>query len=274
MSHEQNNPGRFEPLHEAHAIEQVAFAFQVDRPLDDSLFSQICDESEKYKTDLPGRVDMQGMMFAMGTSGPTASSVVGIAYRRTNPAGVIEAELRIERVSISFRTTVYTRWDSVWAQARKYFDELVPKYLKAARIAGISLNYLDRFVWRGAASSLKPDLLLRKESLYVAPHVYGESDMWHSHTGVFLRPDAQTKRLLNVNIDCVDGNPPTKARNILITTLVNDTFDQPGYEKSSFVEKDAASILDERMQQLHNFGKVVFGNVINDEVRGRIGLVI
>ena len=275
MSDNPQSKGHFDPVHDAHAIEQVVFVLQTDSPLEDQTFLEAREAADTFRSELPGRGDFQGMGLVFGVVGvgvPPAP-IVGTAFSRTNPAGMVESELRVERSSLTFRTTLYTRWDTVWAQARKYFDVLVPKYATKPRIAGISLNFVDRFVWTGKTSECRPDLLLRRASKYVAPHVYELTDLWHSHTGAFIRADSQTKRLLNVNIDYVDGDASAKTRNVVVTTVLNDMFNQPDYETSEFKQDAAMQVFEEHMQELHMFGKKVFGNIINDEMKKRIALV-
>jgi uncharacterized protein (TIGR04255 family) len=266
---------QFEPVHDAHAIEQVVFVLQIDRPLDDKSFAAVSDAAAAFMSDLPGRNVIQavGLMIGAVGIGTPAPPMMGTVFSRTNPAGIVESELRVERATVSFRTTLYTRWDAVWAQARKYFDVLIPKYVTSARIAGISLNFVDRFVWIGLPAECRPASLLRPSSKYVSPNVYEAPDLWHSHTGAFLRVDNQTKRLLNVNIDYVDGIPPENKRTVVITTVLNDMFNQPDFQATEVTAESVASLFDAHMQQLHSFGKSVFGNIINDEMKKRIALV-
>jgi uncharacterized protein (TIGR04255 family) len=275
MADSTKTKGQFDPVHDAHAIEQVVFVLQVDRPLEDQTFVEAREAAAQFIIDLPGRTELQGMGLMIGAVGigSPAPPIMGTVFSRTNPAGIVESELRIERMTVTFRTTLYTRWDAVWAQARKYFDVLVPKYVTTARVTGISLNFVDRFVWTGPIAECRPVLLLRPSSKYVTPAVYEAPDLWHSHTGAFLRADKQTKRLLNVNIDYVDGVPPSKKRTVVITTVLNDMFNQPNYEATEVTEKSAAALFDAHMQQMHSFGKNVFGNIINDEMKKRIALV-
>ncbi len=276
MSDSPKAQGHFDPAHDAHAIEQVVFVLQIERPIDEKPFNEVRDAVAQIAFDLPGRSEIQGvgiMLGAMGIGAPIPSPITGNVFSRTSPAGLVESELRIDRTSVTFRTTLYTRWDGVWAQARKYFDFLIPRYVAQARITGISLNFVDRFIWSGATSECRPSLLLRPSSKYLTPQVYEASDLWHSHTGAFLRADSQTKRLLNVNVDYVDGPPPAKQRTVAITTVLNDMFNQPDYEATEFTQRGAVQFFESHMQDMHIFGKQVFGNIINDEMKKRIALI-
>jgi hypothetical protein len=169
---------------------------------------------------------------------------------------------------------LYSRWDAVWSQANKYFRALVPHYGANAKIIGISLNYADKFAWSGNLAACKPKLLLRANSKYLAPHVYDAPDFWHSHTGVFIRVDKVTKRLLNVNVDHLDEYRAGNQRRIVsVTTVITDQFNQPGYDLCELAGDNLVQFVESHMQQLHVFGKEVFGNIINDEMSKRIALI-
>lgn len=279
MPNDPTQKGHFEPIHDAHAIEHVVFVLQIDPPLDDARFVEVRKNAEQFMGDLPGRVDMQALMrLAIGIPGvavPAASpSPFGTAFNRSRPDGTVENELRIDRNSITFRTLLYTRWDAVWKQARKYFDVLVPKYVLQSRITGMSLNYVDKFIWIGDPSECKPTQLLRTGSKYLAPHVFELSDFWHSHTGAFLRSDQQTKRLLNINVDYLEENLPENNRRVVaITTILTDMMNQPNYSALEVTPDTATEVLSTHMQELHAFGKMTFANIINDEMSKRVALI-
>jgi uncharacterized protein (TIGR04255 family) len=276
----------FEPLHDAHAIEQVVFAIQFQNTIDDAVFKEICDDLDLVTGDLPKKVPLdspnlmgpnllgQNFTFTIGSApSPIPSVHFGMIHQIVQPDGTVGIEFRVDRISIVFRTTRYTRWAETWSRARKYYDVVLPKYVAKSRVAGISLNYVDKFVWNGAPADCRPSLLLAANSKYLCPHVYESPDLWHSHTGAFTRIDKQTKRLLNVNVDYLDeqrGAAPR--RTIVIGTVLSDLMNQPEFEPLDISETDAISFFDLRMQQLHDYGKTVFANIINDPMSKRIAL--
>lgn len=277
MPDNRDQNGRFEPIHEAHAIEQVLFGLQFANPIDDDTFVKVRKAAEQFLPSLPGRTDIQSITLAFGVPGPVGAFSSGLppgtVFSKSRPDGTIENELRIERASVTFRTTLYTRWDAVWAGAHRYFEVILPIYVAQVGILGISLNFVDKFAWIGAISECRPKLLLREASGYLCPHVFTAQDLWHSHTGAFLRTDSAIKRLLNINADCVDENRPEGPRRVVaITTVLTDFMNQPGFETSSITASNAGEFFDTRMHQLHTYSKKVFGNVINDEMSKRIAL--
>ena len=90
-----------------------------------------------------------------------------------------------------------------------------------------------------------------------------------------MRPDRYTKRLLNVNADCVDeAHDEVLARVISISTIANDMFDQPGMEplRSIGGDPDPLAFVARRLEQLHNDLKQVFAEVVNCDMGNRIAL--
>jgi len=271
---------RFEPLHDAHAIEQVVIVLQMAGPVGGEVFASVRKTSEQFKNDLPGQAEIQKLTVAFGQDPgfmgqPAQSEVHGFVMSRTAPNGVVETELRLEQSSITFRTTVYTRWNSVWAQAKNYLDIFTPLYVRNGSVAAISLNFVDKFVWVGDIAGCSPKLLLRPASKYVAPHVFELGDLWHSHTGAFLPADSQVKRLLNVNVDYLQEEPIAGPRRLIgISTSLTDLFNQPGYDPLQLDPNAVPQFLNDRMNDLHRFSKVAFGEVISANMSKRVALSI
>ena len=274
MTTELNQGGEFEPIHAAHAIEQVAFVLQFDRPIDDTIFSNLLAEAEKFKEELPGKFLLQGMNIAIGNQAFTQQNIsAGLMLQRAAPDTSIELELRIERSSLTFRTTRYTRWDTVWAQASKYFNAFLPLYLDQVRLLAVSLNYIDKFAWNGDPSNCVVSAMIRSESKYVCGHVFEAKDFWHSHTGLFIRVDDYTKRLLNVNLDYLDEPRPEGPKRIIsITTVVTDQLSQPGYNEYLGTKEEALAMVNTRMNDMHTFGKAVLGDIMTPQMSKRIAL--
>lgn len=277
--------GQFEPVHAAHAIEQVVLVLQFDQPLGDAVFAQACEAAEQFNQELPARGSIRGVSFTFSPGAPNPGELNsgelnqpvlnnGIVLSRIAPDGTVSHELRVERATLVFKTTLYSRWDTVWLQANRYFNELVPIYAGQAGLAGVSINCVDKFVWTGNLAECNPSLLLRANSKYLCPHVYDAEDFWHSHTGAFTRVDASTKRLINVNVDYLDEKLQAGSRRIIaITTVLTDLLNQPGYEANAIAQADVISFIGAHMQGLHILGKEILGDIINDPMGRRIALI-
>ncbi|WP_411728396.1 TIGR04255 family protein [Methyloglobulus sp.] len=270
-----NQDGHFEPIHAAHAIERVILVVQFDRDIGDDSFTTARKTFEQFKNELPGQVEISGFPITVGhpvKMPPTG--VTGVFFRRIEPDGTIENEFRVERSSLTFITTRYTRWDDIWKQSSQYFNALIPIYSKQSKITGVGLNFVDKFKWSGDLTKCNPNLLLRAKSNYICPHVFEAKDFWHSHTGAFIRVDEYTKRLVNINVDYVDENRPDGTQRIIaVTTVINNQLNQPEYKPYEVEENSVLDFVNKHMQELHQVGKEVFGNIINDNMCKRIALV-
>lgn len=271
MSNESNPQGHWEPIHAAHAIEQVAFVLQLEQPLDEASFTKVREAAKQFKTesDMPGQRELR-LAFSFGTP-PTSAPFI---LQRVATDGTAEKELQIDSNSIIFKNFRYTRWDDAWLQARKYFAALAPIYAAKVKIVGIGLNYIDKFKWVGNLQECKTNLLMRLDSQYLCPHIFEQDDFWHSHTGAFIRENQTTKRLLNVNADYLDETRPDYVQRVVaITTVLTDLKNQAGYDQTKINHDEVMKLLDGHMQGLHIFGKKVFSNIINDDMCKRIALI-
>ena len=271
--------GRFEPLHSAHAIEQVVFVVQFETPMDTATVTDLIKlAAEQFKVDLPGFAEIQGFRFAIGGPFQNAKTIPtqgsGAVLNRTAPDGSVQAELSIEPGSLTFRTTTYTRWVEVWGTVCKYFTVLLPICVSKTKVSALGLSYVDKFVWQGNSSTWAPNLLLRTGSSYLCPVVFSAPDLWHSHTGAFSKADAQTKRLTNVNVDCLDESVRSAPRRVVaISTVLTDLLNQSGYEPFNATAETVNGLVTTRMAGLHIASKAAFGEVINEEMTKRVALV-
>lgn len=284
MSSIQPKQGSFKPVHAAHSIEQAALVVNFDRPLDYARLAAVNEITNQFRDELPGGGPIQGG-FSFMLGGPVGiqlpftpqqpSSVTGFLLHRNAPDGSIESELRVEQTSMSFRTNVYSRWSAVWALAHKYFSSVMGAYLDSgANLVNVSLNFVDKFVWDGETSACDPSLLMKNDSKYVATHIFSRNDLWHIHTGAFNRPDNQTKRLTNVNIDCLDeviGFTPR--RSVVITTALTDMFNQPGYEATVISADSGMNFITSHLEALHNYDKEILQEILVAPIAQQIALL-
>jgi hypothetical protein len=75
--------GQFEPIHDAHAIEQMALALQVRTPLDDSRMQAARKQLDKLASDLPASVDLQYLQIGIGVLGPIGGGGAGTVPGRS-----------------------------------------------------------------------------------------------------------------------------------------------------------------------------------------------
>ncbi len=282
MSYTPNAKGHFDPVHAAHAIEQAVFVLHFDRPLEQSKLNVVIGKVNEFKSDFPGSGLIQGgFSVAFGSPVMPMPSIsqpmplAGVVMHRSAPDGSIENELRVEHASVTFRTTRYTRWAAMWELAKKYCDAVIQTYLdNGSKISSISINFVDKFVWTGGIQDFDLSLLLSRDSKYIADYVFSAEDLWHIHTGAFLRPDSKTKRLMNINVDCLDEvNSGDIRRAVLITTVLTDIFNQAGFEEIAVANDDVMNFISTHVESLHAFDKEILGKILVESIAKRIALI-
>lgn len=268
--------GHFEPVHEAHSIEQVVIRVQLSQFLNSDQIQSLKRASESLKGRLPGLADIRTMAIGIGGPIPTVPPLGGGFSRHAVARnGAIETELVVEGNSITYRTTVYSRWNAVWGEASEVLKPVLKAIPSEILLLGTGLQYSDKFVWSGEPTACRAKELLQTDSPYICSHVFEASDLWHSHTGLFRNVNDNTiKRLLVVNLDCIDeaGEGITAQRIVRITTALTDSLNQPGFNSVSITAKDAIDYIYERQEELHRESKAVFSKIVTLPIMQRIAL--
>lgn len=272
----------FEPVHEAHAIEQLIAVVHLDRPLSDEAVREANLVMAKFEATLPARAEIRGMGFQVGPLGvmPLAGAGIdtpnGIVRTVSDPRGIILKELRLERQQILFRTTSYTRWDRVWEEAREYFSQLLLIF-GDAQVSAYSLVYTDKFIWRGDKNNCSAKLLLRPQSSYITPGIFESSDLWHCHSGRFVQATNKAKRLEVVDLDCIDevesipeGHRIVRA--VRISTTLTDQLLHPESTATPLLAAQGVNELDAAFVEFHNILKKIFASIITDEMATKVGI--
>lgn len=295
------DPAGFDPVHKAHAIEQVMFVLRFEGEADGSALAE-ADKTLIGDPGLPGKNEIMGLSIQLGMALPppptmrrptphgynhfhTRSDVLpmltnesrqwphGYNHFHSRPDGLVDIELTVDRSSLVFRTLNYDRWAENWKQAKKYIAKFLPAYTQTAKLAAIGLNYSDKFVWKGAPETCDAAYVLRKGSDYVSPRIFTAPDLWHSHSGAFGKEEGNTKRLTTVNLDMLDEPTPEGNRRALaITSVLTDMFNQPGYEPLRLAPDNTLAFIDQRMQELHALDKKILGSILTENMVKRIAL--
>src|SRR5688500_18508612 len=94
MPEEASQDGRFEPLHDAHAIEQMALALHFEGSIDEPVMRVLRQATDGFKTDLPGVSDLQTVTLAFGSFpagvSPQPRTIAGRSFKRSRPDGTVE----------------------------------------------------------------------------------------------------------------------------------------------------------------------------------------
>lgn len=281
MNNETQPAADFEPIHDGHAIEQVQIAVNFHAPiLDDAAFAASRKAVLQFHNNelFPAKADLRTLSISLVTGGsdpvmsPQSDGPQGLRLTRTSNAGVVEKEFRFERTSLTFRTTIYRGWADMWGEAKRYFEAVLSVVGSDVMLASVTLSFVDKFNHQDTPT-FSAKSLLSTASKFVPPFVFELQDMFHCHTGAFLYPDAQTRRLLNVNIDSF-ANPAEDGvqRGVNISTIATDMFDQADLDPTKLPVHSAMPFVIDRMDLLHAYLKDVIGDVLSEPMSRRIGL--
>lgn len=265
----------FEPLHKAHAIEQATLVVSFgDVEVSNDAFAEIKKVGEQFKDDFPGQRAVGTFKMEFGPGKPASQRRSdAVLLQRTMNDGTTENELRVERNSVAFSTNYYTRWSDLWGRVQKYFTAYLPHYVDLGPPALIQLQYVDKFVWSGAIEECRPTQLLRPQSKFLCSHIFEATDLWHSHTGIFVWPEQTTKRLLSINVDCIDDQQLQGNRRVVaIATLVADNLNPSAGTPSKISPEACIRLVGERLHQQHALDKEILRDLLTEEFSRRIAL--
>ncbi len=274
---------KFEPLHKAHAIEQVQLSIKLAQPIGAAAIEKIRNSMNRFKGDdeLPAHADLQTMVMSFGSAPIHGASQrlppAGFVKSRVAPNGAILVQMMIESQGINFQTTEYSRWHEVWQECSKYLAVVVEAFLEFENVLhplSISLNYVDKFIWMGNIQDCQPSQLLLVDSPYVCKQVYEKNDLWHSHTGEFHRIDDYSKRLVNLNIDCLDEVIDGHERRVIrMTTVLSNIFNQPSFKPKELPAHLILETLKNEFDLLHLKSKEFFMQTIAKSMCDRVALI-
>jgi hypothetical protein len=145
--------------------------------------------------------------------------------------------------------------------------------LHAVRTASLRLEYKDSFRFRGNGAPLAADLLSQGSAL-IAPQVFLNEKLWHSHTGFFEDVEGCEARLVQINIDANMMTSPTEAapfRTVSITTAVQNNL-RSSSEEDLDNEEDQVRLQLEMFDSLHLRSISLFKEIISSEAAIRVGM--
>lgn len=213
----------FEPVHSDHAIVEVAFQIECDRPFADADIPALVALAREFRDDLPAfrQLPLQRageLGLPPDAMAQLASGSVAVEFASLRRDASLEWRLLCADRVVTVNCAVYTRWARVWSAASRYFRRV----FDATSISGprairaVTLEYVDEFFWRaeGRSETQVPSLdeLVDFESELVPRDLSKRGAIWHLHQGWFDRSDGlgelaqlplPTGRILErLNVDC------------------------------------------------------------------------
>lgn len=266
---------RFEPVHDAHAIEQVSIVFQFEHDLTTDAFESLRAAVGEMESDFSAPVPIRSLRVSlMGASVPVAEVSGFVLQKISSTTRAIENELIVDSSKLTFKVSQYGGWTSTSESALKYLRYVGEFYLAHTRLMGVGLSFLDKFIWHGDTKNAHMKFLFRESSPYITPATYSRDDLWHSHSGAFVHVDNKVRRLVNVNIALGEESRGSTVRRVVnVLTVLVDHYNQPGYQPLQNDVESVCEMAKTSLGELHRLNKDVLEQVLSDSMCKRIGIL-
>ena len=273
----------FKPLHQDHAIEAVILQLTGSGEMTEHERANLDGGYERYwKPVLPTVSQGQVMEIAMGPMPLVEGRVKPLAptrYVEFMRTGKAAWWMEITGPTITIGCAQYGRWKSVSKKAYELFASLGNTLGNAhplAQIHSAELTYQDLLVWHGVDEAYDPKLAIREERI---PTRAARSKEWHIGEGWVEDPEgerilerfqigAEMRRdgsrvhpIIQVTTTAIWGFGGTTPRLKLDRAFGN-------VQSVDGKDNDGRAVY----EGLHRRTLALFGNLITEEIAGRIGL--
>ena len=281
--HPENRSIMFKPLHQDHAIESVILRLTGSGELTESEREILNEGYEKYwKAVLPTVNQAPVMEIAMGPMPLVEDRVKPLApthYIEFMRTGKAAWWMEIVGPTITIGCAQYGGWRSVSRKAYELFSSLgktLGSTHPLAQIRSAELTYQDLLVWHGADDTYDPKLAIRETRIPVQArnskewHIgegwvedpKGERILERFQIGAELRGEGHRIRpIIQVVTTAIWGFGETNARLKLDRAFGN-------IQSVDGKDNDGRAMY----EGLHRRTHALFGNLITEEMTGRIGL--
>ena len=248
----------WQPAHDRHAIEAVAFILTFSSDFPPLLMQKLRDRARELATASGLVSERTTVDVSTAPDGSEVETETGVLFVSTDdlPEAAIEAGhfvemLAIDEDSIGYRISKYESWTASKSRFFHFINDLLPLLRDVMAVSKIRLEYSDRFFWNGSWPDLNVDGLLRPNSKHFAPHIFERRGSWHSHTGAVLTArEDQVTRMLQIYLqsgnwrNSFDGSVRS---GVTLMSGREDRFDVSDVENASY----AYDILQSEVEQMH-----------------------
>ena len=200
--------------------------------------------------------------------------IVDLSYEALTKARSVEFGLRFVGSQILFLAGRYSRWGKIWPQANGHLERALALVSEDNPVVSYATEYSYLFRATGNYAEFDASEILRAESKYIPPHIFGSKENFHFHNGFFdtLDEPARHRVLTRINADLRD-NEDQKARDLSIVLFHQiSPFHKPWAGGADLPGK----ILERSLQNfvaIHDIDKIILRNVLNDKMSRNIGLI-
>lgn len=263
----------YRPINDRHAVREVVFALTFSRPFNLGEVEKLDTAHDIWKAELPKKSRAQYLQIAFGPTTEAASSpsVGGVRFERIKADGSLDWRLGLEENFIAVNCLSYTRWADIWARARSLLQQAANVAVSEDnRTIGVGLQYIDVFVWEGDEGKCSPEQLLRRDSQFIPPNLWGKGPVWHLYQGWFRYDHlpAPGRLLEKVHLDAVEENKQFLVKIDSTLRLDLETHVAAGPELFG----GEPPLIDRILDDLHQVNKRLVGGFLSDDMIHRINL--
>jgi len=261
----------WKPLQPNHAIERVRIVVQFGNELPAKFLRKLAADAEELRLKLgfTSKNLREGRQIIFGPVGVNVEEqpfeLIGWDWQKLSPANFPIETLVLENRSLIFETAEYARWTNF---IEKFEETALPSLsaiTEVVDVSSFSLEYVDRFIYTGDPNSAAASEILEKIVDQIPTEAAQGKELWHLHRGWFEGINDQ-KMLVNQNLDMQDGQSVANEviRSLQIFTKTELRFAQPAFDYNVFKPY---------LDVMHNRSKELFGTLLKEETKKKIGLI-
>lgn len=193
------------PIHANHAIERARVTLGFDQSPPDKLVSRVAQALSARSSELqlagPG---VQSATFLAPGGPPLVFQ--GWSFTRSTSSGQLVELVNLMPTELAYEVGEYVRWEPFLQRLQTVLQPVIEDLFGVLTLRATTIEYLDRFVFRGPVVEALPTTLLAPELVATLSESVREGGkLWHLHRGWFQGVDGHDV-LINVNLEAQDGD--------------------------------------------------------------------
>jgi len=191
------------PVKPDHSINEVVFVLTFSKPLTEENFNALTQLEAFFKNDLPKMELQQGAGFRFNTElkemEPLPSKPIALSFKHYVD-DTFDWALRAEGNFIAVNCLNYNEgWKNIWPKVHRYLNHATQRLVNnELSIEGLSLQYIDRFIYEGQMDCYKTSTVFDEQSEYLNKKITKVGPYWHIHQGWFDGIKELSVRILNI----------------------------------------------------------------------------
>lgn len=264
----------FEMRRDKHAISAFAAFLRFFMPAGPSAFALVRSAAEKEaaRLNLPAAVRQQTFMInvggiAVGANSLPSGVLQGFGFQSFTRSGEVETLFMCEPDSLALTLTDYESWEVVLPQISQLFGTVGKAYLsESPAIKSFQIQYVNEFRSINDGPHCVDELF--QANGWLPSFAAGVKEEWHSHNGMFVPIDDDSRYLVNVNFDInhsatPDRPVPSTLAKVTITVALN--FDVLGRQPLVVGEYELGDAMLRYFNEAHTLEKKLVRQIFSEQ---------